>query len=642
MRHCIATVSMSGTLRQKLEAIAAARFDGIELFEPDFTHHAGSAAEVRAMTADLGLAIDLFQPLRDVEGLPEAAFRRSLDRAERKFDLMQQLGAGLVLVCSNTSPLALPEPERAAAQLRELAERAARRNLRVGFEALSWGRHVNRFRQAWAIVEQADHPHLGLILDSFHTLALRDDPSGIADLPGEKVFFVQLADAPLLSMDVIQWARHHRCFPGQGQFDLVGFTELALRAGYGGPLSLEIFNDVFRETPNRRTATDARRSLLHLESQVRGRLAATGGGAGAGRGQPPRPVHDLLDLPAAPAIGGVAFVEFAVDPGLGAKLGTALQQLGFSRAGEHRSKAVTLYRQGSIHLIVNTQPDSHARERFADMGLSVCALGLRTPDPEAAVARAVALQSARYEAPRGPNEARLPAIIAPGGSLVHFVPEGGPDPLAVDFDIAPAGTDAPGAAQLTHIDHLGLGLAVDQADTWMLFGRAILGLEPGDALELADPFGLIRNRGLATPDRALRFVLNVSASQRTRTAMAVSAQRGAAVLHIAFASADILASVDALRAAGVRFVPISPNYHDDLPTRFDLPAGLAQQLRERGILFDRSPQGDFLHAYTEPFEGRFFFEVVQRVGGYDGYGALNAPARMAAQAEAQPHDAGPR
>jgi 4-hydroxyphenylpyruvate dioxygenase len=97
-----------------------------------------------------------------------------------------------------------------------------------------------------------------------------------------------------------------------------------------------------------------------------------------------------------------------------------------------------------------------------------------------------------------------------------------------------------------------------------------------------------------------------------------------------------------LRAAGVRFVPISPNYHDDLPTRFDLPAGLAQQLRERGILFDRSPQGDFLHAYTEPFEGRFFFEVVQRLGGYDGYGALNAPARMAAQAEAQHHDAGPR
>ena len=81
-----------------------------------------------------------------------------------------------------------------------------------------------------------------------------------------------MADAPLLAMDVLQWARHHRCFPGQGQFDLERFFEQVLRAGYAGPLSLEIFNDVFRETPNRRTATDAMRSLLFLESQVRRRL----------------------------------------------------------------------------------------------------------------------------------------------------------------------------------------------------------------------------------------------------------------------------------------------------------------------------------------------------------------------------------
>ena len=174
----------------------------------------------------------------------------------------------MVLVCSNTSPLALNDAERSAAQLHELAERAARRNLRIGFEALAWGRHVNLYGQAWDIVRRADHPHLGLILDSFHTLSLKDDPTGIAQIPGDKIFFLQMADAPRLAMDVLQWARHFRCFPGQGQFDLDGFFEQVLRAGYTGPLSLEIFNDVFRETPNRRTATDAMRSLLYLESQA--------------------------------------------------------------------------------------------------------------------------------------------------------------------------------------------------------------------------------------------------------------------------------------------------------------------------------------------------------------------------------------
>ena len=145
MRRAVATVSLSGTLRAKLEAIAAARFDAIELFENDFIHSAAPARELAAMCADLGLAIDLYQPFRDFEGMPDELFAKNLDRAERKFDLMQALGAPLMLVCSNTSPQSLGEAERAAAQLHALAERAAKRNLRIGFEALAWGRHVNRY-----------------------------------------------------------------------------------------------------------------------------------------------------------------------------------------------------------------------------------------------------------------------------------------------------------------------------------------------------------------------------------------------------------------------------------------------------------------------------------------------------------------
>src|SRR6185369_4984841 len=200
MRRAVATVSLSGTLRQKLEAIAAARFDAIELFENDFVHATTPARELAAMCADLGLGIDLYQPFRDFEGMPEALFAKSL----------------------------------------ALAERASRRNLRIGYEALAWGRHVSRYAQAWRIVERADHPHLGLILDSFHTLSLGDDPAGIEAIPGERIFFVQMADAPLLAMDVLQWARHHRNFPGQGGFDVTTFFTQVLRAGYSGTLSLEI------------------------------------------------------------------------------------------------------------------------------------------------------------------------------------------------------------------------------------------------------------------------------------------------------------------------------------------------------------------------------------------------------------------
>ncbi|NUZ05807.1 bifunctional sugar phosphate isomerase/epimerase/4-hydroxyphenylpyruvate dioxygenase family protein [Piscinibacter koreensis] len=635
MRRSTATVSLSGTLRQKLQAIAAARFDGIELFEPDFVSFDGSAAELAAMAGDLGLTIDLYQPLRDFEGMPDADHARNLKRAERKFDLMQALGAPTLLVCSNTSPRSLGDAERSAAQLHELAERAARRNLRIGYEALAWGRHVKRYREAWAIVERADHPHLGLILDSFHTLSLGDDPSAIATIPGEKIFFLQMADAPILAMDVLQWARHHRCFPGQGQFDLETFLARVLRAGYAGPLSLEIFNDVFRETPNRRTATDAMRSLLLLESQVRQRLAREAAESDDGTARAASERVALFDPPAVPRLGGYAFLEFAVDDTAAEALAALLHAMGFVRAGRHRSKAVTLYRQGAINLVINAEPDSFARRRFVEHGPSVCAIGIAAADAERAVNRAVALQSARFDGPRGARELAMPAIVSPGGNLVHFVAGVGPgvDPIGADF-VAADNTTPDDGSGLCHVDHVALGLSPDQLDTWVLFSRAVLGLEPGDSLELADPFGLVRSLGVADRGRSLRIVFNTSSSRATRTALSASASGGVAVQHIAFACDDIVATVRQMRAAGVPFVPISANYYDDLAARIDLGAERLATLRELGILFDRSADGDYLHIYTASFAGRFFFEIVQRVGGYDAYGALNAPARLASEAQA--------
>ena len=643
MHRSIATVSMSGTLRQKIEAIAAAGFNGIELFEPDFVHFSGSALALQRMASDHGLRIDLYQPFRDLEGMPTAHFRRSLARAEHKFALMKELGCPTLLVCSNTSPLSTGEPERAAAQLYEIAERAARYDIRIGYEALAWGRHVRRYRDAWKRVALANHSHLGLILDSFHTLSLQDDPTDIATLPGDKIFFLQMADAPQLQMDVLQWARHYRNFPGQGQLDCEYFFEQVLKSGYEGPLSLEIFNDQFRETPNRRTATDAMRSLLWLESRVRSRLEASGD-------------HDrlwrqtatgawLFKPPAVPVLNGVAFVEFAVDTANAATLGTLLASLGFHLAGQHRSKDVQLYAQGDIRLVVNAEPDSFASQRFERQGgPGMCAIGLGTPLPDQAAARASALLSAAADTPRRPDELHIPAIVSPGGMRIHFVPTGAGTPgfEAADFDVA---TPSSGAAALSRsprpgpllksLDHIALALPPDQLDSWVLFSRAVLGLEPGDSQELADPYGLVQSSSVCNDTRSVRMVMNVSSSRRTGVAHAVNASGGSGGLHhLAFACDDIFAVVAQLRASGTQFVPISPNYYEDLLARSDLDPALVGKMQSLGILFDQTPLGAFFHIYTPRFADRFFFEVVQRVGGYDGYGALNGAARLASEAQA--------
>ncbi|MDG4859650.1 TIM barrel protein, partial [Streptomyces sp. T-3] len=336
MRKSIATVSLSGPLTQKLTAAAGAGFDGVEIFENDLLTSPLSPEEIRARAADLGLGIDLFQPFRDFEAVPADVLARNLRRAERKFAVMERLGASMLLVCSSVSPAAVDDDALAAAQLRMLAERAHEHGIRIAYEALAWGRHVGTYEHAWRLVESADHPALGVCLDSFHILSRDTDPKGIADIPGEKLFFLQLADAPRMAMDVLQWSRHYRCFPGQGGFDVAGLIAHALRAGYAGPLSLEVFNDVFRQTDAARTAVDAMRSLIALEEEV-----------------------GLTALPTPAASSAVAFAELgATDT---EPLRGLLQALGFARTGRHRDKPVELWEQGAARIVLNTaqHPPGH-------------------------------------------------------------------------------------------------------------------------------------------------------------------------------------------------------------------------------------------------------------------------------------------
>ncbi|WP_376090106.1 bifunctional sugar phosphate isomerase/epimerase/4-hydroxyphenylpyruvate dioxygenase family protein [Roseomonas sp. CCTCC AB2023176] len=611
----IATVCLSGTLPDKLEAAASAGFDGVEIFEQDLLAHDGPPASVRAMAADLGLTITLFQPFRDFEAMPDPQRARNLDRAERKFDLMEELGTDLVLVCSNVQPATLDDPARAAADLREMAERAARRSLRVGYEALAWGRHVNRWRQAWDIVRRADHPALGIILDSFHTLALGDDLAGLSDtVPAEKIASVQLADAPRLSMDVLSWSRHHRSFPGQGELPVAAFLEEVLRAGYRGPLSHEVFNDEFRAAPARRIARDGLRSLVWLDSVV-----AMAAPALPAQPLPPRPRHE-----------GVAFLEFAVDAASGADLSTYLGACGFRRSARHRSKAVELWSAGRAHLVLNAEPDSEAAAHLELHGPSVCAMALRVDDATRALSRAEALLCSAWRERVGQGERPLPGLRAPDGSLIFLI-----DDESWRADFVEEGTA--GATRLLGVDHVAQALAPGQMDGAVLFHRAVLGLEPQALWELPDPQGLIRSRAMVDSEARLRLPLNVSESTRTSTGRFVSAIAGAGVHHLAFGTDDALATMSALTAAGAPVLRIPDNYYDDLAPRFGLDDDRVAALRDANLLYDRDPNGgEFLHGYTLPFADRFFFEVVERRGGYRDFGAINAAVRMAAQARARP------
>jgi 4-hydroxyphenylpyruvate dioxygenase len=268
-RQSAATVSLGdGTLEEKLAAAAAAGLDGVELCEADLQASRLSPAEAGREAEDLGLRIYLYQPFRDFEAVPGSQLQASLDRAERTFDTMAALRAGTLLACSSTSPQAIDDDGLAASQLALLADRAHARGMRVAWEALSWGTRVSDYRHGWQIVRAAAHPALGVCLDSFHILAQHHDPGEIRQIPGEKIFFAQLADAPMMTLDLLTWSRHHRCLPGRGDLDVTGFAAILADAGYRGPWSLEVFSDQLRAARPAAAAADCMRSLAELQEAL--------------------------------------------------------------------------------------------------------------------------------------------------------------------------------------------------------------------------------------------------------------------------------------------------------------------------------------------------------------------------------------
>ncbi|MFE9448431.1 bifunctional sugar phosphate isomerase/epimerase/4-hydroxyphenylpyruvate dioxygenase family protein [Streptomyces sp. NPDC006739] len=589
MRTSIATVSLSGSLTEKLTAASRAGFDGVEIFENDLLASPLTPEEIRARCADLGLTIDLYQPMRDIEAVPEDEFARNLRRARHKFQLMNRLGADTVLVCSSVCPHAVDDDALAAAQLSRLADLAEDFGIRVAYEALAWGRHVSTYDHAWRLVETAGHPALGTCLDSFHILSRGSDPKGIEDIPGEKIFFLQLADAPPLAMDVLQWSRHYRCFPGQGGFDVTGLLGHVLRTGYAGPLSLEVFNDVFRQAEAGPTAVDAHRSLLMLQEA-------------AGTVAPPAPVVPT----------GVAFAELVTPDA--EPVAAVLGALGFARTARHRGKPVDLWEQGEARILVNT--GAAARRD----GTTLAAVGLESPDPAGAARRAEALLAPVLPRRRGPGDAPLEAVAAPDGTELFFCATGRPELPDWRADFA----DVPGARRpdrAARVDHLALTQPWHHFDEAALFHRGVLGLDAQDSVDLADPYGLLRSRAVRNADGSVRIALGVGAAPTDDT---VHAQ------HIALAVDDVVTAARRFRAAGGRLLPIPANYYEDLAARHDFAAGELESYRELGILYDRDAGGAFRHCYTSTV-GRVFFELVQRDPGYRGYGAQNAPVRLAAQ-----------
>lgn len=320
------------------------------------------------------------------------------------------------------------------------------------------------------------------------------------------------------------------------------------------------------------------------------------------------------------ATDGFEFVEFsAPDP---AALEALFARLGFAAAARHRHKAVTLWQQGDIHFIVNAEPAGFGEDFARRHGPSVCAFAFRVKDAAFAWQRALGLGAQGVESRAGPMELNIPALRGIGGALLYLVDRYG-DSSIYDVDFLPAPVADRRGVGLTHIDHLTHNVERGHMDQWASFYERLFNFREIRYFDIEGKLTGLKSRAMTSPCGKIRIPINESADDKSQIEEYLHAYHGEGVQHIALATDDIYATVEALRAHGIEFLDTPDSYYDLLDARLPGHGEDVDRLRRNRILVDGSPGGGLLlQIFTKNVIGPIFFEIIQRKGD-EGFGEGN-------------------
>jgi 4-hydroxyphenylpyruvate dioxygenase len=318
---------------------------------------------------------------------------------------------------------------------------------------------------------------------------------------------------------------------------------------------------------------------------------------------------------------GFEFVEYtAPDPEL---LRTLFGRMGFPVVARHRSKNVTLHRQGDINFIINAEPGSFG-QRFAQQhGPSACAMAFRVKDAGRALARAVELGATPVQSPVGPMELNIPAIEGIGGSLIYLVDRYG-DRTIYDVDFVPVdAAPPPRATGLTVIDHLTHNVHRGRMDHWAGFYERLFGFREVRYFDIEGRKTGLLSRAMTSPCGKIRIPINESQDDKSQIEEYLREYRGEGIQHIALGTDDIYGTVDALRSRGVEFQDTPDTYYEGVDARVHGHREPLAELERRRILIDGGgDEGVLLQIFTRNVIGPIFFEIIQRKGN-EGFGEGN-------------------
>lgn len=622
MSIVISTAMVSGSLPNKFDKIAQAGFQHVDLFEKDFTGFSGTAQDVVDLAKNRGLVLRALDSVEAFEGMQGEERNRALFQLNQKLDLLNQLGIEQLQVRAGSNPNASDDEDVLLEDLKELADVASQKNIRIAYQALPWASTIKCVLKAQQFIRQIDDPHLGLCLDSMLLMGDGSRPAKYRDIDGKYVFQVSLFD--------LHRNKYHTPFspmmkgmlPGQGHLNVAGFIRLLVNRGYQGVWSIGGTGQHSDLSMSSLAATDAYRALVNVLDEV--------------RQSTPNANFDLPLLTDRVYASGIEFIEFAVDDDSQIEISNLLTSLRFRKERVHKTKAVELWRQGAINIVVNSDPVGFAGKAFQKYGPIVCDMGLRVKDAEGTVKRATSLGAPKFSQILGDNELDIPAINGIGGNVVHFIDEKSNLHHVWDIEFERAeGVSKVQPAGLRRVDHIAQTMQHHEMQSWLLYYLSTFEMEKTPIVDVADPAGVITSQAIQSPEGEVRLNLNGVIQNNTFAGNFLSGNVDAGVQHIALATDNIFETSAILAEADFPRLEISPNYYTAIMSEFALDPKLIDQMREGNILYSRRGDAEYFQIYSQPIFNGFFFEIVERRGGYAGYGAKNAPIRLAAQNEYQ-------
>ncbi|WP_431282257.1 4-hydroxyphenylpyruvate dioxygenase [Humitalea sp. 24SJ18S-53] len=318
---------------------------------------------------------------------------------------------------------------------------------------------------------------------------------------------------------------------------------------------------------------------------------------------------------------GFEFVEFT-SPDMAA-LEATFARMGFAPVARHRSKAVTLWRQGDVNFVLNAEPDSFAQSFARVHGPCACAMAFRVADAAQAFERAVRLGARPFHGRVGPMELNIPAIEGIGGSLIYFVDRYGEAGSIWDVDFRALPVEAPRGTGLTVIDHLTHNVHRGRMDAWSSFYEKLFNFREIRYFDIEGKLTGLKSKALTSPCGQIRIPINESSDDKSQIEEFLRVYKGEGIQHIAMGTSDIYTSVETMRDRGVNFLKTPATYYELLPQRLPDTGEDIARLQANSILMDGSPSGGrLLQIFTDTVIGPIFFELIQRKGD-EGFGEGN-------------------